>query len=232
MIGVIVNTLAVVFGSFIGLLCKKGIPERLSKAVMSAIGLCVVLIGISGSIKTQNVLVVIVSMVFGTILGTLIDLDAAITRLGDAVSRKFQKSSGGNVTLAEGFVTASLLFCVGAMAIVGSLNAGLRGDNEMLFTKSLLDMISACMLSVSLGLGVTLSGAMVFIYQGAIVLLAQVIAPILSDTAITEMSAVGSLLIVAIGLNMLGITKLKVANYLPAVFLVPLFTWLIGMLPL
>ena len=123
------------------------------------------------------------------------------------------------MTIAEGFVTASLLFCVGAMTIVGSLQAGLTGNNEMLFTKATLDGISSIIFSASLGIGVMLSAAFVFVFQGAIVLLAQAVEPFLSDAVIAEMTCVGSLLIVAIGLNILGITKLKVMNYMPAVFI-------------
>lgn len=231
MLGVIVNTLAVLFGSTVGLLCKKGIPERLCKAVMLAIGLCSVYIGVSGALKSQNTLVMILSMVFGTLVGTLLDVDGAITRLGDYLSSK-ARSKKQRASLTEGFVTASLLFCVGAMTIVGSLNAGLRGDNEMLFTKSLLDMISACVLSVSLGVGVMFSAAFVFVFQGALVLLAQVLVPILTDASIAEITAVGSLAILAIALNLLGVTKLKAANFLPALLFAPFFVWLFGIIPI
>ncbi|MDY3954484.1 MAG: DUF554 domain-containing protein, partial [Anaerovoracaceae bacterium] len=124
-----------------------------------------------------------------------------------------------SASLAEGFVSASLLFCVGAMTIVGSLQAGLSGDNEMLFTKSTLDFISSIVFASALGIGVLLSAVFVFVFQGAIVLLAQVIAPYLNDAVVAEMTCAGSLLILALGLNMLGLTKLKVMNYMPAVFL-------------
>ena len=229
MLGVIVNAAAIVLGSLLGLLFKKGIPEKMSKAVMTGIALCILYIGVSGSLQCQNALVMIFSMVFGAIVGTLLDIDGAVNRLGDFVNAKVKKTDG-NASVSEGFVTASLLFCVGAMAIVGSLSAGLRGEYETLFTKSLLDGISACMLAVSLGVGVALSAVMVFLYQGAIVLLANVIAPVLSETATAEITAVGSLLIVALALNMLGITKIKVANFLPALLFAPLFTYLMGLL--
>ena len=144
------------------------------------------------------------------------NIDGAIERLGAWAQRKLSK---GGSRLGEGFVTASLLFCVGSMAVVGSLQSGLTGNHETIFTKSMLDFVSAIILASTLGLGVCLSGAFVLVYQGAIVLLARWAAPILSDYVVAEMSCAGSLLIVALGLNMLGITKLKVANLLPAMFL-------------
>lgn len=228
MIGVIVNTLAVIVGSFFGLIFKKGIPEKYSKAVMTAIALCVIYIGISGSLKGSNTLVLISSMVLGTLAGTIIDLDKRITNLGDVIEKSFKKS-GSNTSIAEGFVTASLLFCVGAMAIVGSLDAGLTGNNSTLFTKSLLDMISAFMLTLSLGLGVMFSAGFIFIFQGAIALLAQFLSPVLSAAAINEITCAGSVMIMALGLNMLGITKIKVANLLPAILFVPLAVFLFSL---
>lgn len=230
MLGVIVNTITVLIGSTVGLICKRAVPERITTAIMLAIGLCTVYIGISGTLEGENTLVLILSMVFGTAVGTAIDLDRRITQLGELVNRKLERAHGG-VSLTEGFVTASLLFCVGAMTIVGSLNAGLRGDNEMLFTKSLLDLISSCMLSVSLGMGVMCAAAFVFVFQGALVLLAQFLAPILSAAAIAEITCAGSLMILALGLNLIGLTKLKVANFLPALIFAPLFTYLFSLLP-
>ena len=201
MIGAIVNTLAAVVGGLLGSLLKKGIPERFADLVQKGLALCVLYIGIKGSLVGTNTLVTILSLVLGAILGELMNIDGAIERLG------------------EGFVTASLLFCVGSMAVVGSLQSGLTGNHETIFTKSMLDFVSAIILASTLGLGVCLSGAFVLVYQGAIVLLARWAAPILSDYVVAEMSCAGSLLIVALGLNMLGITKIKVANLLPAMFL-------------
>ena len=223
MLGVIVNTLAIVVGGLVGILCKKGFSKKLTDAIMIGVALCIVYIGISGSLKGEDTLVLVVSMVVGTVVGTLLDLDRGMTRLGEWVERKLKHENGEGVTVAEGFVTAGLLFCVGAMAVIGSLNAGLKGDNEMLFTKALLDMISAMMLATSLGIGVVFSAGLVLIYQGAIVVLAQFLAPILTEATIAELSCAGSLLILALGLNMLGITKIKVANYLPVLIVVPLF---------
>ncbi len=231
MIGVIVNTAAVIIGSIIGLFCKKGIPQKVSDAIMRGIGLCTLYIGISGSLKGENTLVLIISMVFGIAIGTLIDIDDKINRLGRIVERKFSKADG-SVSVSEGFVTASLLFCIGAMTIVGSLNAGLAGDNEMLFTKSVLDFVSSIMLSVSLGIGVLCSAAFVLVFQGAIVLLAQFVAPILTDTAIAEMTCAGSIMIIGLSLNILGLTKLKTANMLPALIVVPIMCYVFSILPI
>lgn len=228
--GVIVNAVAVIIGSAIGLVFKKGIPERLSDAIMKGLGLCVVYIGISGSLKGSQTIIVILSMILGAVVGTLLDIDAFITRLGDTLEKKFS-GSGEKVSISQGFVSASLLFCVGAMTIVGSLTAGLTGDNEMLYTKSVLDFISAIMLTVSLGIGVMFSSAFILVFQGAIALLAGVLSPIFSEAAINETICAGSLLIVGIGLNMIGITKLKVANYMPALLFAPLLVRLAGLLP-
>ena len=221
MFGVLVNTGTVLLGSIIGLLCKKGIPERLSTAVMTAIGLCTVAIGFTGLLDGQNTLVLIISMVLGVIVGELLDIDGHVNNLVEKVAGK-AAGEGKAAQISQGFITACLLFCIGAMTIVGSLNAGLRGDNEMLLTKSLLDFISSMMLSATLGIGVIFSAAFVLVFQGAIVLLAQVLAPVLSDTCIAELTCAGSLMILTLGLNIVGITKIKVINFLPALLLVPL----------
>ena len=216
MIGTLVNTLAAVVGGLLGSLLKKGIPERFADLVQKGLALCVLYIGIKGSLVGTNTLVTILSLVLGAILGELLNIDGGIERLGAWAQKKLSK---GGSRLGEGFVTASLLFCVGSMAVVGSLQSGLTGNHETIFTKSMLDFVSAIILASSLGLGVCLSGAFVLVYQGAIVLLARWAAPVLSDYVVAEMSCAGSLLIVALGLNMLGIAKLKVANLLPAMFL-------------
>lgn len=223
MIGVIVNTLTVLIGSTIGLLCKKGIPDRLSDAIMKAIGLCTLAIGITGVLSGENTLVLIISMVLGVLIGELLDLDGKVNRLVEKAASK-TAGAGKAAQISQGFITACLLFCIGAMTIVGSLNAGLKGDQEMLFTKSLLDFISSIMLSATLGIGVLFSAVFVLVFQGAIVLLAGLLEPLLSASAIAELTCCGSLMILALGLNILGITKLKVINYLPALVIVPFLT--------
>lgn len=221
MIGVMVNVLTVLVGSVVGLLLKRGIPERVTEALMTGIGLCTVFIGVSGALEGENTLVLILSMAIGTVIGTLLDIDKQLNRLANYVEQRF-KQENGKITLAEGFVTASLLFCVGAMTIVGSLQAGLTGDCEMLYTKATLDLISSCVLAASLGVGVLLADFFVLGFQGALVLLAQFIAPFLTDYAIAEMTCAGSVLIIALGLNLIGVTKIKVANYLPVILIPPI----------
>lgn len=228
MIGTLVNTLAVVAGSLLGLALRKGIPARLSAAAMTGIGLCTLYLGIDGALNGQNAIIAILSIVAGGMIGTALDIDGAIQRLGNRVQQKASPQAGARV--GEGLVTASLLFCVGSMTIVGSLNAGLTGDNQMLFAKSVLDLISSVMLSVTLGIGVLLSAAVVLLFQGALVLLAQVLKPVLSTAAIAEMTCVGSLLIIALGFNLLSITRIKVADYLPAIAIAPLAVLVSGLL--
>lgn len=232
MIGVFVNVATVLLGSLVGLLFRKGIPERISRAMMLAIGLCTLYIGVDGALEGSNTIVLILSMVFGTLVGTLLDLDDKINRVGQFIERKMKKE-GEKTSIAEGFMTASLLFCVGAMTIVGSLNAGLTGDNTLIFTKSILDLISSCLLASTLGIGVMFAAVFVLLVQGGLVLLAGLLQNVLTDQAlIAEITCAGSVMIIGLGLNILGITKLKVANFLPALLLVPLFYRLIQLLPI
>ena len=218
MLGTIVNTIAVIIGATIGMLLKKGLSDKMADTLMKGLGLCTLFLGISGSLEGQNSLILIISMVVGTLIGEGVDLDDKLSRFGKYIEGKFKSEDGKTVSIAEGFVTASLLFCVGAMTIVGSLQSGLQGNHEMLFNKSMLDFVAAIIFSSSLGIGVLLSAAFVFTYQGAITLLAQWVAPFLSDVVIAEMTCVGSVIIIGLALNMLGITKLKVMNYVPAIF--------------
>ena len=219
MLGTIVNTIAVIIGAGIGIFFKKGIPEKLSDTMMKGLGLCTLFLGISGSLDGQNSLILIISIVVGALIGEGIDLDARLNQLGNWLENKFKSKDGSKVSIAEGFVSASLLFCVGAMTIVGSLQSGLQGNHEMLFNKSMLDFVAAIIFASTMGVGVMVSAAFVFVYQGAITLLAQWVAPVLSDVVIAEMNCVGSVIIMGLALNMLGITKLKVMNYVPAIFI-------------
>ena len=218
MLGTIVNTVAVVAGGAIGLLLKKGIPQKVTDTVMQGLALCVIAMGISGALGGSKTLAMIVSMALGAVVGTLLDLDGRLNRLGENVEKKL--APGGQGRIATGFVTASLLYCVGALGIVGSLQSGLTGDHSMLYTKSMLDFISSIVLCASLGVGVMLSAATLFLYQGLITLLAQALAPVLTDAVIAEMTCVGSLLIIGMGLNMLGVTRIKIMDYVPAMFIV------------
>jgi len=238
LIGSIVNALAILAGSAAGLLLKwaagkfsgslagaNNLGLRLQDIIMKGVALCVLYIGIDGCLAGENTLVAILSMVLGAVIGELLDLDRRMHALGDWVQRKTERlthSSGDSATVSEGFVTASLLFCVGAMAIVGALQDGLTGDHTTLFAKSLLDGISAIVFSSSLGIGVAFSAVAVFLYQGTIAVLASFISPYLGDAVIAEMACVGSLLIAALAFNMLGASKIKVMNLVPACIL-PIF---------
>ena len=221
MFGVIVNVITVILGSCIGLLFKKGIPEKVSTAAMVGLGACTLYIGISGSLCGENVLIVIASIVLGVIAGTVLNIDGAVNRLAKAIETKFKKDNKG-ISLAEGLVTATLLFCVGSMTVTGSIQAGLTGDNSVLITKATLDFVSSMMLASSLGLGVLLSSVSVLVIQGGLVLLAGLIAPFMSTGAINDMTCVGSILIIMIGTNLMGITKIKVADFLPAILFAPI----------
>ena len=227
--GVIVNTGTVLAGSLLGLLFKKGIPEKVSRAVMIALGLFTLYIGMDGALGTQSPLIVVASLVLGAIVGTLLDIDGAINRLGLWAERKFKRGDGETVSIAEGFMTASLLFCVGAMTVNGAIEAGVKGVNTLFFTKALMDLVSSAMLASGLGFGVMLSAVFVLVFQGLLVLLAGWIAPVLTPAAIAEMTAAGSLIMVALGLNLLGVTKIKVADYLPAIVFAPVICWIVSL---
>ena len=218
--GTIVNTCTVIAGSIIGMLLGNILPERLRDTVMKGLGLCTLFIGITGMFGSGNALITIISIAVGAIIGELCDLDGHLNRFANWLEGRFKRKDGGKATIAEGFITASLVFCVGAMTIVGSLNSGLTGDHQMLYTKSTLDFVSSIIFASSLGFGVLLAAGAVFVIQGSIACLASFVAPLLQQgNTITEMVVVGSVLIVGLGLNILGVTKLKIMNYVPAIFL-------------
>ncbi len=218
----IVNGCTIVAGALLGTLLKKGLPERITQGVMQGMALCVLAIGIQGIFDGENFLITILSIALGGALGYWIDLDRHMNRFGDWVQKKLTKGESGS-TFGEGFVTATLMVCIGAMAITGALDSGIRGDNTTLFAKSMLDFVTCLVLASSMGIGVALAGPACFLYQGAIALGGSTIAVFLSDSMVNEMSCVGSLLIIAIALNMLGLTKIKVVNLIPACFLPLLF---------
>jgi uncharacterized membrane protein YqgA involved in biofilm formation len=223
MLGTIVNAAAIIAGSLAGFIINLmigKIPERINDTIMKGVGLSVLLIGISSSLKVNNTLLVIFSMVTGGIIGEVIDIDKVLKRLGDGIEKRL-KGRGGKIS--EGFVTASLVYCIGAMAVVGSLESGISGNHATLFAKSVLDGVSAIVFTSSLGIGVALSAVSVFIYQGAITLAASSLSGILTTTVVNDMSAVGGLLIIGIAINMLNLGKMKVANLLPAVFIPVLY---------
>lgn len=224
MISPLVNAVAIIAGSLIGLLLKKGMPQHLSDHVMKALGLCTLYIGITGALEGEQTLLLILSMVFGSLIGAGVDLDLRLNQCALWLEKRFKKKGEGKASVAEGFIAGSLLFCVGAMAIVGSLQSGLTGNHEMIFSKSILDFIASIIFASTLGMGVAFSAILVFLYQGSIVLLANGLAPLLTDGVIAEMTSVGALIIIALALNLLGITKFKVMNFVPAIFF-PILLW-------
>ncbi len=224
MIGTLINTAAILVGSLAGILLRKGLPQRLRETVMQGLGLCVLIIGVMGAIKTQDMMSMIMSVVIGGLIGAMVNIEKRLDQLG----LKMQKLLAGNHdtgdnSFAKGFVTASLVYCVGAMAIVGSLESGLKGDNSTLIAKSALDGISSIVFASTMGPGVAMSALAVFLYQGSISLLAQWAAPLFTEPLIAQMSAVGSLLIIGIGLNILFDKHLSVGNLLPAIFVPMLY---------
>lgn len=221
MLGTLINVSAILLGTLAGCLLRKGLPKRLGETIMQGLGLCVILIGITGAIQTADTLCVIISVALGGLLGALINIEKRLDFLGAKAQSLFDKNGQGS-SFGKAFVTATLIYCVGAMAIVGSLDSGLRADHTTLIAKSLLDGISAVVFASTLGPGVGLSALAVLIYQGGITLLARVLSPVLSPQVINEMSAVGGLLIIGIGLNMLYDKHIQVGNLLPAIFL-PIF---------
>lgn len=223
MLGVITNTLTVILGSILGMAFSKFISEKYTSAIMTAIGLCTLYIGIDEAFSGENTLVLIISLVLGTATGTFLDIDGAINKFGKCLENKF--SGNKKVPVAHGFVTASLLFCIGSMTIVGSLNAGLNGDNTLLLTKSVLDLMSSCILASSLGIGVLFAASLVFIFQGSLVLFAKLVGPLLSQSAQSELICASSVMIIALGLNLIGVTKIKVANMLPALIIAPIIVY-------
>lgn len=220
MIVTVVNVALVLVGSVLGLLFRRFISQKMVSVLTHALGLCVAGIGISSLVGTQDMLCVIVCMVVGTVVGQGLDIEARLERGGEWLRRRADQGNP-NSRFTESFVSAALLFCVGAMAITGSIEAGLNQDYSILLSKGVIDGVSAISFAATMGIGVAFSVIPLFLYQGAITLLAGRAGPYLPQTVIVEMSAVGGALIVGIAINMLGLgrEKIKVGNMLPAMFL-------------
>jgi len=216
LLGTIVNTLSIIVGSLIGLSFRGKIPEKYSQTIMHGIGLAVVLIGLKTALNTDAILIVIISFVIGSIIGELFSIEDRLDRLGNWIGQRFSKKDDG---ISKGFVSASLLYCVGAMAIVGAMESGLTGNHQTLFAKSVLDGVGSIIFASTLGIGVLFSAVSVFVYQGLITVAASSIKPFLLPEVVSQMSAVGGLLIFAIGLSLLEIKKIKIGNMLPAIFI-------------
>lgn len=228
MVAVLVNTATVLLGSTIGLIFRKRIRERVTKAVISALALVTVVIGLSSALGTADILCVIICMALGTLIGELLRIDDGIERAGELIRTRLFRGGATEGRFAEGFVTASIVFCVGSMTIMGSLESGISGDHSIIFAKSALDFVSSMMFAAAMGVGVPFAALFVLIFQGALTLLSGVLAPFLDAAVVCEMSAVGGTILLGMGVNMLELSerRIKVANMLPAIFLP------IGYLPL
>ena len=235
-LGTIVNCAAILVGAALGLGLKNGLSKRFESIILSAVGLAVMFIGLGGAmsglltikegvISTQYTMLMVLSLVLGALLGEALDIEKRLDHLGSWIKKKLPEKLAGN-TFVDGFVTASMLFCVGAMAIVGALEDGLNGDYSILFAKAVLDGVSSVIFAASLGFGVAVSILPLAIYQGGITLSAQYVKPYLSEALIGQMSCVGSVLIFAIGFNMIFGKKIKVGNLLPAIFFPIIFALL------
>lgn len=217
--GALVNFATVVAGTLVGLVAGKFLNERIRAATMSAVALITIGIAVPGLLNSTKPLVPILSLVIGTIIGEALDIDRAVNRLGDKLQEKFK----GKGKITEGFVTGTLVFAVGAMTIMGSLDSGLKNDHTVLIAKSVIDGISSIIFASTMGVGVAFAGVSVFVIEGGISLLASLVAPLLTEVVINEITFVGSLLILGISFNLLGLTKIKLLNMMPAMFLPLLF---------
>ncbi|HQO10073.1 MAG TPA: DUF554 domain-containing protein [Clostridiales bacterium] len=224
MIGTIVNTGAVIAGGLIGVLIHSRMPEKITKTTFQGIGLFTIYIGISMALKTQNVLIMVFSIVLGAISGELIDIESKMEKISEWGKKKIGSK---NDKFTEGFVTAFMLFCMGSMTILGSIEEGLGGKPTLLLAKSFLDAFGAVALAATLGIGVMFSAVPLFIYQGGLTLLAGVVQGYLTDPMIAEVSAVGGLMLLGMGITILEIKKLKVLNLLPALVFAAVFAYFI-----
>ena len=213
--GVLINAAAVAAGGVLGTLGGRLMPEKMKQTVLAATGLVSIGIGISGAIGSSNQLIPILSLVIGSVIGELLHIEDGVTRAGDWLQKRFGKS--GSIT--EGFVTGSLVFAVGAMAVMGSLESGLKNDHTILMTKSVIDMAGSVAFAGSLGIGVAFAALSILVLEGTVTLLASLLTGVLTDAVVTEISVTGSLIIIGVGLNVLGLTKLRIMNMTPALLL-------------
>jgi hypothetical protein len=228
--GTLVNFAAILLGGGVGLLFRRGLPQKYMNAIISAIALVVLAIGVANAMASQQPLALVISVILGVLLGTLLQLDTGLVKLGETVQRRMK----GTGSFAEGFSSCTLLYCVGAMAITGSIQGGLADDHTILYIKSVMDGVTAIFFASSLGVGVLFSAIPVLLYQGAIALGASALAPVLHAAVVVEMAAAGGVALMALSINMLGLKKLEVANLLPAIFfpiaVLPFVDWLLGLL--
>lgn len=216
-LGTIANSGAIVVGALCGVMLKKGLPQRWQETMMQAIAFCIVIIGVQMALKTTNIVITIFSLVIGAIIGESIDIEELMRGFSLWVGNKVARSESVAAEIAKGFVNASILFCTGAMAIVGSIQDGLAGDYTTLFAKATLDGLISLIMAANLGIGVALSAVSVAVYQGSITLMAGAIEGMLSQQILAELTAAGGIMIMAIGTNMLELTKIRIANLLPGI---------------
>lgn len=228
MTGTLINAAAILIAGIIGLFLRRGIPDNMSRTIQNALGLLIIVIGIQYGFKAENLAVVGISLALGAVIGEWRQWEARLEKLGVKLEKALGREES---TFVKGFVSATLLFCVGAMAVVGALEDGLTGNHQILLVKSMLDGIFAMLFSASMGIGVIFSAFPVLIYQGAISLGAEVIKPLLTDPMLNNITALGGILIAGLGFNILGITHIKVANILPGVIVVPILMALLNLLP-
>jgi len=214
--GTIVNAIAIIFGALVGKALGRELPDNVKNTVLQGLGLGVLLVGSMMAFETRKIMVVLVSLLVGAVIGELIGIEKVLDGWGRALERRVNKNGRGG-DIAKGFVTASLIYCVGAMAIMGALESGLTGNHDILMAKSLLDGVMSVVLASTLGIGVAFSAISVFVYQGIITLLAQWISQFMTEAVIAEMTSVGGLLIVGIALNILEIKNIHIGNLLPAI---------------
>lgn len=217
MLGTIVNAVAILIGGLVGVVLKGGLPEKMSQTIIQGVGLCVALLGLASAMEGMSYIIeIIIFIVIGTIIGEAIDIEMRLEKFGDKLEARFAKEGS---SFSKGFVTASLLFCVGAMAIMGALEGGLKNNHEILFAKSVIDAIISVVLASTLGIGVVFSAFSVFVYQGSIAMMAGGLSGLLTETVVIQMSATGGLLILGLGISMVLSHKIKVGNMLPSVLL-------------
>lgn len=215
MLATIINSLAVLAGSIIGLVLRKGIQERYQKIIFTAAGLTSLTIGIQMALKTSHMLAFAVALILGGLLGTLLNIEGAVLGLGERLKRRFAKKSEGS-TFAEGFLSASVLYCSGAMAIVGSFKAGTEGDYSIILTKSVLDGFMSIIFAGAMGPGVAFSALSILVYQGALTIVSVWVKPFVTDIMLAELTGIGGALVIMIGLSLLDIKKFKTGDFLPA----------------
>ena len=227
-LGTIANAAAIICGALAGIVLRRGLPEKWQQTIMQGVALCIVVIGLQMAFKTANIVIVVVSLVIGSIIGEYFDIESNLEKFGSWIASKVYHGKDGSFAaqLARGFISSTLIFCIGAMAVVGALQDGLKQDPTILYAKATLDGIISVILTANLGIGVAFSAFSVFIYQGCLTLLAAFLQTVMTEAVLNEITACGGVLITAIGINMLKILEIRISNQLPAIFIVWLLAYI------